>query len=212
VSVPRKPGGPASDDPPAVVLNATAMSDSAEQAVAALEILECCPVIDRAILHEFALPKTVAELFTWSDTLQPAGYSYCIDNMLTRASAANLIPAIRELIADAPNDLSHLLAILWHHPEGVANAAWSVHGNFHFNLVGVWTDPADEKVNVDWATSHLRRLEPLASGTYVGEAELVERPTGTFLSPANLTRYEQLRATHDPDGVFHGFTVGRSAD
>lgn len=208
VSMPRKPGGPAADEPVAMVLNATAMSDSDEEALAALEILEHCPVIDRATVRDFAMPKTVAELFTFSDTLQPAGYRYCLDNMVTSATPDDLVPALTAAMADIPNNLSHILAILWHHPPGVPNAAWSVHGTLHVNLVGVWTDDADEVANLRWATEHARRMEPLASGTYVGEAELVERPTLTFLSPENHARYEQLRAKHDPDGVFHPFTVG----
>jgi hypothetical protein len=128
--------------------------------------------------------------------------------MLTSAGPEKLIPQMRAVMTDTPNDLSHILAILWHHSPDVPNAAWSVHGNLHFNLVGVWTDDADEARILEWATGHLRRMEHLASGTYVGEAELVERPNRTFLSPQSFERYEQLRTRHDPDGLFHGFLVG----
>jgi FAD/FMN-containing dehydrogenase len=205
IGMPRKAGGPFSDDVPSVILNAAAMSDTAEAAEAGLRILESCPYVDHAVIRQVAVPKTVSELFTWADALQPSGLRYGLDNMWTDAEPAQLFPYLREVLADMPNGLSNIHAHMWHHPQTVANSALTDQGRLLLSLFGLWQDDADEAKVMEWITGHLGRMEPLSKGLMIAEEELVLRPRADVLSAENMARYEELRARLDPDGMFHTF-------
>jgi hypothetical protein len=55
-----------------------------------------------------------------------------------------------------------------------------------------------------WVTGSIRSLEHLSAGTQFADADPATRFDAP-LSAANLERMEQLRAVHDPGGVFHGY-------
>jgi len=205
IGMPRKAGGPFSDDEPAVILNATAMSDTEEQADEALQIFESCPLIDRALVRQVAIPRTVGDLYTWADALQPSGLRYGLDNMWTDATPEQLIPELRRVLAEIPNSLSNIHAHLWHHPQTVTNAALSDQGHLLLSLFGMWQSDADEPTVMKWIVDNLARMEPLAKGLMIAEEELILRPRANVLSPENMRRYQEYRSKLDPDGVFHTF-------
>ena len=75
-----------------------------------------------------------------------------------------------------------------------------------FEYVGAarWTDPSEDAKRIASARESAARLEPFASGAYVNVlgddgAAGVRRA----YSPAKLTRLTALKATVDPDNVFH---------
>jgi hypothetical protein len=204
IGMPRKAGGPFSDDEPSVILNAAAMADTGEAADAALQILESFPYVDQATIRQVAMPRTVSQLFTWADALQPSGLRYGLDNMWTDAEPAELFPFLRDVLADMPNAMSNIHAHLWHHPQTVPNAALTDQGRLLVSLFGLWQSDEDEARVMEWITGHLGRMEPLAKGLMIAEDELVLRPRSP-LSPANMERYQQLRARLDPEGMFHTF-------
>ena len=210
IGMPRRAGGPFSNDEPSVILNATAMSDTDEQAIDALRVFETCPWVDQATLRKVAVSQTVEGLYTWADALQPSGLRYGLDNMWTKAPPDELITQLRSTLDQLPNDMSNIHAHLWHHPQKIDNAALSDQGDLLLSLFGMWQSDDDEPKVMSWIVGNLARMEPLAFGMMIAEEELILRPRANILSPENMRLYQKYRQNADPDGVFHTFPGGVS--
>ena len=74
-------------------------------------------------------------------------------------------------------------------------------------LYSAWQDPADDTKYADWPVSHMRALEPLATGIQLADENLGQRPA-RFLTDEHLARVERLRALYDPEQRFHSW-MGR---
>ena len=70
--------------------------------------------------------------------------------------------------------------------------AYSVEDETYIALYGVWRTPADDAVNVAWATERMREMEPLASGIQLADENLAARPA-RFVSDENLARLDAIR-------------------
>jgi len=201
---PRLPGGGV-DSEPALVVASTAMADSKEEATRALQALETCPVVDRAQVRQVAFPTTLADLYAMADDIEPPGWRYAVDNMWTDAGADELIPQVRELFLELPTPLSHVFWNPWQ-VQPVQNAAFSMQGKLYIGVYAVWEDEAQDAELQDWVTGQMRRLEPLSKGIQLADENLVNRPW-PYLSGENARRLEELRAKHDPDGVFDSYLI-----
>jgi len=80
--------------------------------------------------------------------------------------------------------------------------AYSVEDETYVAVYGVWQDPTNDEANAAWATERMREMEHLSSGIQLADENLGRRPA-RFVSEANLARLDELRARHDPDGLFH---------
>ena len=71
----------------------------------------------------------------------------------------------------------------------------------------IWDAPADDPVFFDWLARSLPLMDPFAVGHYVNEVEGRGHPERfrQCFSEANWERLQQLRATYDPQGVFHHY-------
>lgn len=66
--------------------------------------------------------------------------------------------------------------------------------------------PAADATSRGWITAMSGLLEPIATGHFISEADLIAHPgrlERCFL-PAHWDRVQELRASRDPDGLFHG--------
>jgi hypothetical protein len=71
----------------------------------------------------------------------------------------------------------------------------------------VWDREQDDNANVAWSQALVADLEPLASGFYIGETDLLanaDRARRSFAEP-NWLRINELRIALDPDGLFHSY-------
>ncbi len=204
-TTPRLPGGIPSDDGPALVVASTAMADTAEEAAAALQLLETCPVVEQASARLVAFPTTLADLYAMADEIEPEGWRYAVDNMWTDASPEELIPQVRPLFLEQPTPLTHVFWNPWR-VQPVPNAAFSMQARLYVGLYAVWEDEADDAANQEWVTGHMKRLEPLSKGIQLADENLVNRPW-PCLSAESSQRLEELRARYDPDGLFHSYLI-----
>jgi hypothetical protein len=60
----------------------------------------------------------------------------------------------------------------------------------------------DEAKHANWATDHMKALEPWSRGIQLADENLARRPS-KFVSDANMVRLDQVRAKYDPLGRFH---------
>ena len=204
-TVPRLPDGSIGPGETSLLVSGAALMWDDDEAIDALTVLETCPVQDRAVEHLRPARVEFADLYAGADSVEPAGHRWAVDNMWTDAAADELVPAVRELFTTVPNGLSHIFWYPWH-PQQIPDAALSVTGELYLAAFAGWDDPAEDEQMVAWCTGHMRRLEPLSVGIQLADENLVNRGA-RYLSDENAARLEELRARHDPHGLFHSYLL-----
>ena len=205
ITTPRGPLGEVVDGPAALVVMCSVMADSDAAAQAALAQLDRCPVRDRATVAMPAQPRSFVDLYDGPDSVEPEGFRWSADGMWTNAGAAELVPAIAELLDSIPSPASHVFWYAWREQE-LPNAAISVQGSLYLAAFAGWTDPAQDAAMRAWPVTQMQRLEPFSRGIQLADENLHARPA-RFLSDENAARLEALRAEHDPDGRFLSYLM-----
>ena len=206
-TTPRLPRGGFAEGGPALTIAAAALCETEEEARAGLAPLEECPVLDRALAREVAVPTEMDELYAGADGLEPAGWRYAPDNMWTNAAPDELIPAVRDLFRTLPNDESHVFWWPWRVQE-LPEMAFSVQAKLYIAAFAAWTDESDDEELLTWGVEHIRRLEPFSEGIQLADENLLARPHARYLSEESNARLEELRCAFDPDGLFHSYLTG----
>ncbi|WP_030988328.1 FAD-binding oxidoreductase [Streptomyces sp. NRRL S-1813] len=204
---------PMTDDEPLIALNATAFTDTEEEAREQLSVYESCPARAQALatrLNEVTDTATLSRFGT--DPHYDETKRYLADNMWTHASFDDLWPNFEEMLKTWPPAPSHLVMFNWGGHEGQParpSMAYSVEDELYYALYAAWTDPADDSTYTRWVTDHMRAWEPYASGIQLADENLLNRPY-RFVTDENLRRLDDLRATWDPGGMFVSW-LGRPA-
>ena len=194
---------------PEVVVTGPVLAPSEAEAREALALLESCPANDRAKISLPYFPARLEDLYAGVHASYPDDHRYAVDNMWTHAPAADLLPGIRQISETLPDAPSHMLWMNWGASPAREEMAYSVEDEIYIALYAVWQDPADDQANIDWATGNMKAMESAASGIQLADENLGRRPA-RFVTGENLDRLDQLRASHDPDGLFHEW-MGRPA-
>jgi hypothetical protein len=202
---PRQRDGTPAAGETALSINAVAMTDDEGEAREMLAILETCPVLGRATVRETGFGATLDDLYTGAEATEPEGYRWAVDNMWTDAGPDELLPEVRELFETVPNPISHIFWYPWHE-QPLPDAALSVQGKLYIAAFAGWTDEREDESHVRWPTEQMRRLEPLSKGIQLADENLGQRRS-RYLSAENEDRLEDLRAKHDPDGLFDSYLM-----
>ena len=99
----------------------------------------------------------------------------------------------------------------WNPVRPLPDMAFSMEANVYVATYAVWSDPADDERVQRWVTERYRALEPVSKGTYLGDADLLNRPA-PFMAPDNFRRLAAIRDEYDPHRRFPGFRVKAGAD
>jgi FAD/FMN-containing dehydrogenase len=196
---------PMTNNEPLITLNATAFTDTEEEAREQLSIYESCPAradVLRTRLHEVTDTGTLSLFGT--DLRYDETKRYLADNMWTHASFDDLWPNFENMLKTWPPEPSHLLVFNWGEYQGQPerpSMAYSVEDELYYGLYTAWADPADDQKYTNWATHHMRAWEPYATGVQLADENLINRPF-RFVTDENLQRLDALRARWDPDGLF----------
>jgi FAD/FMN-containing dehydrogenase len=185
-----------------IAVTGPVMVDSAEEAAAALALLETCPVRERAKLAFPNAEVQLTDLYAAVHESYPDGHRYAVDNMWTHAPVEELLPGLRRIAETMPGAPSHMLWMNWGPSPARPEMAYSVEDDTYIALYGVWQDPAEDEANTGWARERMREMEPLASGIQLADENLGQRPA-RFVSEESLARLDRVRAAYDPDGLFH---------
>jgi hypothetical protein len=154
------------------------------------------------------MPTTLANWYTAVMTKYPEGHRYSVDNMFTSASAEELLPGIRKIIETMPPHPSHFIFTGWKTSPDRADMVYGVEDEIYLALYTAWHDPADDERFSDWAPSNMAAMSHLATGISLADENLARRPA-TFITDPNMARLDQVRATYDPDGMFHSWMAGK---
>jgi FAD/FMN-containing dehydrogenase len=190
---------------PAALVTAPVLADSREEAMAALAVLETCPVIGKAVMREANIVTELDDLMQGAeDLLYPRGHRWAVDNMWTSAAADDLLPGMRRIATSLPRAPSHMMWMLWGPPRPLPDMAFSKEDDLYIALYAIWGDPAEDAAHQAWVTDHMRSLERFSSGIQLADENLAARPF-RFMADANFARVQELRAKHDPAGLFHSY-------
>jgi FAD/FMN-containing dehydrogenase len=203
-----KVGGPGTQTEPATMLAITAMSDSDEAATRALQPFENCPIIHKASVRKFAEAREVSSLFRFYGDMMPASYRFFLENAWIDRAADEVIPALAPSLDAPPNDISYSLWLPFPHVAPIPNAAMSYAADWCIYMIGLGRHESEDPQVRGWVLDGARRLDSVSNGgIMLNEEDLVARPVRNILAPEKWTKYQQLRAKHDPKGVFGGFRV-----
>jgi FAD/FMN-containing dehydrogenase len=200
-TTPRQPDGTVVEGETALVIMASAMMDSDEEARAALALLDTCPVLARRLAGEGPVKKRFSDLYDGPDSVEPEGFRWSADGMWTDHGPADVVPAVRELFTSVPSPASHVFWYPWRPNPLPDTAAISVQGKLYIAAFSGWHDPAEDERFLAWPVDQMRRLEPLSKGIQLADENLIGRPA-RYLSDENNARLEALRAEHDPEQLF----------
>ena len=191
-------------DAPTIAIASPVFADSEEEAVKALAALGTCPVVDRATVGLPFMPTTLANWYAAVMTKYPEGHRYSVDNMFTSASAEELLPGIRKIIETMPPHPSHFVFAGWKPSADRTDMVYGLEDEIYLALYTAWHDPADDERFSDWAPSNMAAMSRLATGISLADENLARR-SATFITDPNMARLDQVRATYDPDGMFHSW-------
>lgn len=196
-----------------LIVTATAFEDSAEEAAAALAPLEGSPVRDRALTRQINQPSPFDVLFRDFGGLWREGHRYASDNVWANADFTDILPRLRARLDEAPSPESFAFAVVGPEPaedapeQELPDMAFSMVGRSFVSCYAMWEAETDDQANQGWLPSVMAELEALATGHYVGEADLLaagSRAERSF-AETNWDRLQQLRRDLDPKGVFPSY-------
>jgi FAD/FMN-containing dehydrogenase len=197
-----------------LIVTATAFADSAEQAIDALAPLERSPVLDSALARQVNEPSSFEVLFRDFGGLWREGRRFAADNAWAEADFADTLLRLRSHVAEAPGPESLAFAVVAPEPPDdspeeheLPDMAFSMVGRAYVACYAIWEDEADDAANLRWLPSAMAELEPLATGHYLAEADLLAsdfRAQRSFAQP-NWERLQELRRKVDPDRIFPSY-------
>jgi FAD/FMN-containing dehydrogenase len=150
------------------------------------------------------MPTPFAALYEATEPSMPQGRRYGVDTVWSEARYGEILGRIVEGMARAPSEASMALVVLRSNAvETPSNAAFSCHGRVFGAVYAIWEDEAGDAANIGWLRATIDDVTPLATGAYVGEADL-DRPHRVLrtLSSEASARLAELRSAHDPAGLF----------
>jgi hypothetical protein len=138
-----------------------------------------------------------------------------VDALFSNAPLADLMTSVEDLLLKTPSPLTVFMYAVFtggHAPATPSDAAFTVTGKLYGGAWTMWDDPADDEANIAWHNEQIERTAPYICAHYVSETDTVGHPEylKKAFTPENFARIEELRAKHDPTGVFFGFTDGLS--
>lgn len=196
--------GAAPEGKPRIKITAVALGYSEQEVAEALNIIENAPFIGKATSKATGIHVVLPSQEDSPTAQEPRGARIAMDGMWTSASAADLVPRLRELFSTYPTHQSFVMWQCWGPVQALPDMAYSIQGDVYLSCGAVYYDPADDTRCDAWVTGSMRRLEDLAVGSMMNDEKMVDRPA-RYLSAVAERRLETLRQKYDPSGVFVSF-------
>ncbi len=187
---------------------APVMADSYADAKKDVAFITSSPVRKLASLTLPLVPMSMNMMMnTGEKTLFLPNTEWFADNMWIDGPVDPIMPRLRMIADSQPPAPSHALWLNWNAPQTRTDMAFSVESRTYLALYGGLRNKADTAAHRNWATDHMRALEPHSHGIQLADENTGRRPA-RFVTAENLARLDQIRAVRDPDGLFNAW-MGR---
>lgn len=150
------------------------------------------------------MPSPIPKLYEFTDPSTPKGHRYGVDTFWSDAGFEAALAPVVNAIGRAPSAMSFAVVSLRSNARPTpTTAAFSCSGRIIGTFYGVWPDEEQDGANMAWLRAGLDGCRPVATASYVGEADL-ERSENRLptLSVAVAARLADLARRHDPAGLF----------
>jgi FAD/FMN-containing dehydrogenase len=186
-----------------------AYGNSAAETIAALAVLDTCPVLDRALVRQVNIPVSFDDLFAIEAAVFPEGHRYDVGIIWSDADPTLVLSGLRDRLAHAPSLMSEILVAVTGPPtidRAAREMAYSLAAPLYIGVYSVWNNADDDQANERWHHETLKSLEPITRGHYMGETDLLASPNraAESLAPGVWQRLQTIRQRYDPDGAFYG--------
>jgi hypothetical protein len=186
------------DGRPRLRMSGSCLGYSEKEVDSALDILEGCPVVAKAITRRVKfVPVPVGN----GDGNNPTGARFVIDGAWSSAKPAEILSAIREDFVKFPTPQSYMLWLHWGPVRKLKDMAYSLQGDAYLSPCGVCWDAKDDAACAAWTAEVVRKLRPISIGSQMNDENMVSNKA-PYLSKEAAVRLEALRAKHDPDRRF----------
>lgn len=194
------------DGPVLLVTGLALVADEAE-AEAALAPFRSNPALSRALMVHDCVPASLADHRADQMEANPEGHRWAVDNAWLRGSAAEVVPAMRRAYLTLPNSKAFTIWFSMAPLRELPDMAFSMQSEIYLATYNLWSDEADDAENIAWVESVMADLEPVTVGQYLGDSDLSRRQV-KFMSDANWSQLQSIRAERDPDGLFVSYHAG----
>ncbi|MEV6306581.1 FAD-binding oxidoreductase [Actinoplanes sp. NPDC051861] len=174
-----------------------------DEAREALAPLETCPVIDKALVRQTAVPSSFESHAERQMAANPEGFRYIVDNAWLTGSAEAMGPLFKDLPTVRSFAIWFSMAPLRELPD----MAFSLQSEIYCAVYLVYEDPADDVRLRSWLTDRMAALQPITAGQYLGDSDFTARPV-KFMGEAQYRRLEEIREARDPERLFVGYLTG----
>jgi hypothetical protein len=182
---------------------APVFADSWSEAREHVDFISHSPLRKKASFHFPLVPMSLNLLMkTGEQTLFLSNTRWSADNMWMDEPIDPILPILRTVADTQPPHPSHGLWLNWNAPPQRTDMAFSIEYRTYLALYCGLGKGVDEAAHVNWATDHMRALEPWSKGIQLADENLARRPA-RFVSDANMARLDTARAKYDPQGRFH---------
>jgi hypothetical protein len=187
---------------------APVLTDSWRAARDAVAFIDQSPLRSKASLTLPLMPISLNMMMkTGEKTLFLPNTRWTADSMWMNDPIDPLLPALRQIADSQPAAPSHALWLNWNPPASRPDMAFSLEARTYLALYGGLRSKTATPADENWATDHMRALQPHSVGIQLADEILGRRPM-PFMAPENLARLDALRARFDPEGRFNPY-MGR---
>lgn len=155
------------------------------------------------------IPTPFNALYDLTSVSTPKGKRYAVDTLWSDASFAEILDRMVAGYSARPSMESFALLAL-RSPLSLApgDAAFSRIGRVFSSIYTVWDGEQNDKANMDWLRQTMMEIEPLATGTYVGESDLEREGRSVGIhSPEVALKLSTLRAKYDSRRIFRSLVA-----
>ena len=155
------------------------------------------------------IPTPFNALYDLTSVSTPKGKRYAVDTLWSDASFAEILDRMVTGYAARPStDSFALLSVRSPLSLPPGDAAFSRIGSVFSSIYTIWEGEENDGANLTWLRGTMMEIEPLATGTYVGESDLERagRPV-TIHAPEVVHKLASLKAKHDPRRIFRSLSA-----
>ncbi|TKA03092.1 FAD-binding oxidoreductase [Actinacidiphila oryziradicis] len=202
--IPGHPGGPV------LLVTGVSMTDTPEEARAALAPLHANPYADQALFRVEAKPTPLAEHLAMQRLANPEGHRYLVDNAWLQGTAEEVVPAIRRAFTEHPTPQTFTIWFSMAPLRELPDMAFSLQTEIYSATYVIYQDEARDAELREWLAAAMADMQPVTAGQYLGDCDFSVRQL-RFMGDEQWERLRRIRADRDPKGLFAEYLTAGGA-